>query len=313
LGNLGDAAKPYVKDILDFLKDKTVNAWVRSSAAKALENLGDAAKPYVKDIADILKDKTVHADVRRRAAEALGNLGDAAKPYVKDIADILKDKTVDAYVRYGAASALGKLGDAAKLYVKDIADILKDKTVNASVRSSAAAALGNLGDAAKPYVKDIADILKDKTVDAYVRGYAALALANIEQLNLNNVVVILDSVYYDSQSDFQLWRFFTYFLSGGTDEVKTLLTWLGKPKSIPDKLTHDEGVKTLQVFLKAWEPTKDLKELREDLAKQIAEVAANKNVDWKLQDINLLQSHLSNLKTINSTNANAVQSVIDNL
>ncbi|MFK0734130.1 MAG: NACHT domain-containing protein, partial [Gloeotrichia echinulata HAB0833] len=167
--------------------------------------------------------------------------------------------------------------------------------------------------AAKPYVKDIADILKDKTVNADARGYAALALGKIEQLNLNNVVVILDSIYYESQSNFPAWRFLTYFLSGATDEVKTLLTWLGKPKSFPDKLTHNEGVKTLQVFLKAWEPTKDLKLLRDDLAKQIAEVAANKNVGWKLQDINLLQSHLSNLKTINSTNANAVQSVIDNL
>lgn len=173
--------------------------------------------------------------------------------------------------------------------------------------------LKTVGQKPEDFAKKAVDILKDKTVDADARTYAALALANIEQLNLNNVVVILDSVYYDSQSDFQLWRFFTYLLSGATDEVKTLLTWLGKPKSFPDKLTYHEGVKTLQVFLKAWEPTKDLKLLRDDLAKHIAEVAANKNVGWKLQDINLLQSHLSNLKTINSTNANAVQSVIDNL
>ncbi|MFK0729638.1 MAG: PBS lyase, partial [Gloeotrichia echinulata HAB0833] len=47
------------KKAVDILKNKTVDAWVRSSAASALGNLGEAAKPYVKDIADILKDKTV--------------------------------------------------------------------------------------------------------------------------------------------------------------------------------------------------------------------------------------------------------------
>ncbi|MEH1974270.1 MAG: PBS lyase, partial [Nostoc sp.] len=87
------------------LKDKTVKSSVRSGAAVALGNLGEAAKPYVKDIADILKDKTVDKDVRAGAASALGNLGEAAKPYVKDIADILKDKTVNSSVRSGAASA----------------------------------------------------------------------------------------------------------------------------------------------------------------------------------------------------------------
>jgi len=138
-------------------------------------------------------------------------------------------------------------------------------------------------------------------------------LGKIEQLNLNNVVVILDSVYYAGQSEFAQWRFLTYFLGGGTDEVKTLLTWLGRPKAIPDKLTHDEGVETLEVFRKAWEPSQGLEQLRKDLAQQISEVAANKQILWKAQDINLLQTHYSNLKKINFTQANTLQSVINNL
>jgi len=40
LGNLGEAANPYLKDILDFLKDKTVDSSassvIRSVAAEAL-------------------------------------------------------------------------------------------------------------------------------------------------------------------------------------------------------------------------------------------------------------------------------------
>ncbi|MFN6565826.1 hypothetical protein [Dendronalium sp. ChiSLP03b] len=228
-------------------------------------------------------------------------------------ANILKDKSVDADVRSGAASALGNLEEAARPYVKDIADILKDKSVDADVRSGAASALGNLGEAAKPYVKDILDFLKDKSVDANVRFGVAVALGKIEQLNLNNIVVILDSVYYAGQSEFAQWRFLTYFLGGGTDEVKILLTWLGRPKTTPDKLTHTEGVKTLLIFRQAWEPSQELDQLRKDLAQQISEVAANKQILWKAQDINLLQTHYSNLKKINSTHADTLQSVINNL
>ncbi|MEH1844000.1 MAG: HEAT repeat domain-containing protein [Nostoc sp.] len=311
LRNLGETAKPYVKDIADILKDKTVDPNVRSSAAEALGNLGETAKPYVKDIADILKDKTVDPYVRSGAAEALGNLGETAKPYVKDIADILKDKTVESNVRSSAAVALRNLGEAAKPYVKDIADFFKDKTVDPNVRSSAVSALGNLGEAAKPYVQAVLDILKDKTVDPSVRYRAAEALGKIEQLNLNNVVVILDNVYYAGQSEFEQWRFFTYFLSGGTDEVKTLLKWLGRPKAIPDKLTYKKGVDTLEIFRKAWEPSLGLERLQEDLAKQIAVVA--RKVSWQPQDIVILETHYNNLKKGGYNEADSLQSVIVNL
>ena len=242
--------------------------------------MGEAAKPYIKDILNFLKDKTVEDFVRSGAAVALGNLGEAAKPYVKDIANILKDKTVSPWIRSGAAEALGDLGEAAKPYVKDITDILKDKSVDSTVRYGVTEGLGNLGEAAKPYVKDILDFLKDKTLDFYPRSSTAYALGKIEQLNLNNIVVILDIVYYAGQSEFEEWRFLTYFLSGGTDEVETLLTWLARSekKAIPEQLTHDEGKKTLEVFLKAWEPSKDLERLREDLAEQISIVAENKKV-----------------------------------
>ncbi|MEH2147257.1 HEAT repeat domain-containing protein [Nostoc sp.] len=313
LGNPGETTKPYVKDILDFLKDETVDAYVRASAASALRNLGEAAKPYIKDIADILKDETVDAYVRVGAASALRNLGEAAKPYVKDILDILKNETVDSTVRVSATSALGNLGEAAKPYIKDILKFLKDETIDKDVRIGAAAALGNLGEAAKPYIKDILDILKDKTVDSNVRSSAASALGKIEQLNLNNVVVILDSIYYDGQSEFAQWRFLTYFLGGGTDEVKTLLTWLGFPdtKTIPASLSHDRGDKTLKIFAQVWEPSQDFARLREDLAKQIAVVA--RKVSWQPQDIVILETHYNNLKKAGYNEADSLQSVIVNL
>jgi HEAT repeat protein len=313
LGNLGEIAKPYIEDITNILKDKSVDSNVRRGAVSALGNLGEIAKPYVQDITNILKDKSVDSNVRRGAVSALGNLGEIAKPYVQDITNILKDKSVDSNIRYGAAVALGNLGEIAKPYVQDITNILKDKSVDSIVRRGAVSALGNLREAAKPYVQDITNILKDKSIDSNIRYSAAVALGKIEQLNLNDIVVILDSIYYEGQSEFKQWRFLTYFLGGGTDEVKTLLTWLGKPKVFPQELTHDQGVKTLEVFLTAWKPSQRLDEFRKDLALEISEVAANKQIFWQAQDINLLQTHYRNLKKVNSTQADALQSVINHL
>ncbi|WP_228013316.1 hypothetical protein [Nostoc edaphicum] len=122
-----------------------------------------------------------------------------------------------------------------------------------------------------------AKILKDKSVDSIVRSSAAEALGKIEQLNLNNIVVILDNVYYAGQSEFARWRFLTYFLGGGTEEVKTLLTWLGFPnrETIPASLNHDRGVKTLNIFAQAWEPTQGFARLREDLIQYAADTKDN--------------------------------------
>jgi HEAT repeat protein len=311
LGKLGDAAKPYVEDILAILKDEKLDSNVRSDAALVLGKLGDAAKPYVKDILAILKDEKVDLVVRSNAIEALGNLGDAAKPYVKDILAILKDKKVDNFVRLDAVSALGKLGDAAKPYVKDILAIVKDEKVDSNIRGIATSALGNLGDAAKPYVEDILAIVKDEKVDSTVRSGAGEALGKIQKLNLNQVLLVLNNFYYyyQREGDLDKWRFRTYFLAGGTDEVKTLLKWLAHYDSskIPTKLNHKEAKKTLQLFAKIWQPSQDLR-LRKDLADKIVRVT--KLVSWQPQDIVLLQTHYNNLKNAKYSQADSIESVI---
>nr|WP_322710313.1 HEAT repeat domain-containing protein [Nostoc sp. ChiSLP03a]MDZ8211402.1 HEAT repeat domain-containing protein [Nostoc sp. ChiSLP03a] len=194
-----------------------------------------------------------------------------------------------------------------------VANILKDEKVDSIVRGSAAVALSNFGQAAAQYIPEILKFLKDEKVASNVRGSAAEALANIRKLELKEVVVILNNIYEPGNSEYLNWRFLTYFLGGGTGEVKTLLKWLGSPQATPDKLSHEQGIKTLNLFLQTWNNSQGLERLRNDLAKQISEVAANKNVPWKWQDINLLQSHYSNLKKVYPTDANAVQSVINNL
>ncbi len=314
LGNLGDGAKPYVKDILEFLKNKNLESFSRANASQTLKNLGDdVVKTYIKDILEFLKDKTIDQHIRATlASNTLEALNDSAEPYLKDIVELIKDKTFDLSVRSSLVRALGNLEDAAKPYVKDIADLLKDKTLDSGLRSSAAQALGNLDDAAKPYVKDIANLLKDKTIDLWNLHSVAQALGNLRQLELEDLPLILDNVYYHGYSNIPQWRWLTYFLSGGTDEVKTLLQWLGYPQTTPEKLIRSQGVKTLELFLKVWQIStrEGLTELRDDLAEKIAVVAANKNVPWQPQDITLLQQHYNNLNAVKSTHADKIQSLM---
>ncbi|MEL7244321.1 MAG: PBS lyase, partial [Cyanobacteria bacterium J06573_2] len=182
-------------------------------------------------------------------------------------------------------------------------------------RSSTPYALGNFGDLAKPYFQDILNIIKDKSTDLHLRHSSAEALKNLQQLKLAEVVIVLDNLYYAGQSEFKNWRFLTYFLSGGTEDVKTLLKWIGKPQITPQKLTHSQGVKTLNLFLKAWKAiqNENSTELQRDLARQITEVIANKNVSWEASDIILLQKHYNNLNAIKSTRAEKIKSEITNL
>ncbi|HEY9802051.1 MAG TPA: HEAT repeat domain-containing protein [Leptolyngbyaceae cyanobacterium] len=238
----------------------------------------------------------------------------------KKAAQILKDEKVDSYVRSSAAYALGNLGQAATQYLPDILQLLKDEKVKPDVRSRAAEALGNQGQAAAQYLPDILQLLKDEQVNQSVRGSAAVALGKIRQLKLEEIVVVLNYAYEPNQrffyslfgkDNFEFWRFWTYFLGGGTEQVKTLLKWLGRPQAIPNKLEHNEGVKTLQLFQKAWELTQGLTRLRDDLAKQIAEVA--KKVSWQAQDIAILETHYNKLKKAGYNEADSLQSVIVNL
>ncbi|BAZ67824.1 PBS lyase HEAT-like repeat protein [Fischerella sp. NIES-4106] len=316
LTNLGQAgATKYAPDILNFLKDQKVDAQVRASAASGLGNLGKAGAQYAPDLANILKDQKEDAQVRASAASGLGNLEQAAK-YAPDLANILKDQKEDAQVRASAASGLGNLEQAAK-YAPDILNFLKDQKVDAQVRREAASVLGNLEQAAK-YAPDILNFLKDQKVDASVRGDAAEALKSMRQLELAEVVVVLNYIYepnqgkFGNEGKFEYWRFLTYFLGGGTEDVKTLLKWVGNPPALPDQIKYQECKQTLEIFRDAWQGSPGLERFQKDLADKIANVA--QKVDWQIKDVNSLQTHQKNLQAAEyTTQADAMQKAINKI
>ncbi len=193
---------------------------------------------------------------------------------------------------------------------KDLVDKLAPqlKHSDSDVRSAAALALGQMQ--AKEQAPKLVELLKDSDVN--VRSAAAEALPKLGQQGLSVVVHVLDAVQQNSDEMAQF-RFLAHFIGGGDQDVETLMQWVGKPKTRPEKLTLDQGKKIMEVFDRTWKFSESTPGLRKELAEQIA-VVANK-VSWKPQHFGLLDTHYKNLNADkdNSTQAASVQSVINNL
>jgi hypothetical protein len=232
--------------------------------------LGKAAKPYTKDILALLKDKNVNIDIRTTVVYILGDLGEATKPYIKEIFGLIKNETVDSGVRNGLVSSLDNLKEVIKPNILEIFTLLKDKKIESSVRENLMRQLVNFGEVIKPYTKDVLDLFKDKNVEYAIHKYGASVFLHIDKLNLNQITVILDNIYYaENPSELAGWRGLAYVMSGGSDEAKTLLKWLGKPEKLPEQISFDEAKKTLELLNKAQESTQDLPKLRADITEKI--------------------------------------------
>ncbi|NMG07905.1 HEAT repeat domain-containing protein [Brasilonema sp. UFV-L1] len=288
-------AKEYAPNkVAELLKDSDIS--VRNTAAFALGQM-QAKEVAPNKIAELLKDSD--SSVRNTAVVVLGQT-QAKEVASKKIAELLKDS--DISVRNAAALALGQM--QAKEYASTLAELLKNS--NISVRYTAARALGQMQ--AKEYAPQLAELLKDS--DSSVRNAAVEALAKLEQQDFSFVVQVLDVVQQYPSEVGQL-RFLAHFIGSGEQDVEPLMQWVGKPKSKPEKLTREQGKKTMEVFEKTWKLSESLPDLRQELAAEIAEVA--KKVSWKAQDITLLQNHYKRLQKAKSTQADAVKSVINNL
>lgn len=143
-----------------------------------------------------------------------------------------------------------------------------------------------------------------------MRSSAAEALGKIAKVNLDQTIVVLSPAYED-KADVDTWRFHAHFLSGGDEDTKRLLQWIAKPKQLPEKLSHEEGVKTLEAFRNAWNASQEFPPLRDDLADKIARVT--KLVKWQTADLLLLKQHYDNLKAANFANVDSVQTTIASL
>ena len=299
LGQLG--AKEHADKLFTLLATSN-NPDVQRTAVDALGQLG--AKEHADKIAALLSTSD-NRWVQSAAARALGQLG--AKEHADKIAALLSTSN-EWSVQSAAAEVLGQLG--AKEQADKLAALLSTSN-EWSVQSAAAEVLGQLG--AKEHADKIAALLSTSN-NPDVQRTAAEALGKLGVANTKTILTILNATY-GNQYQAKNHRFLAYFLSDAKEETLTLIQWLGLPNKYPDleKMNRERAVDTLKVFRQeqAWQLSKSLPRLRNDLEKQIARVVSNGK--WQFRDIALLQSHYQNLRAVNSTHADAVKARITNL
>ena len=228
-------------------------------------------------------------------------MGIAAQEHAPRVAALLADP--EWRVRAAAPEALKAMG-ALKEYVPKIADLLDDKPV----RLAAVEVLGSMGPAAKAYAPKIATLLEDfPTEDSHILPETLTAMG---PLDITGIPYILSPIY-DTKSRAGELRFLAHFLGGGEQDVESFIRWLGRPDQYPLSVSRDDGIKTLEVFAKAWEPSSSLPTLRADLEQQIARVA--NQVTWQVSDLPLLRRHTANLEATRSTHAASMRNVVASL
>ena len=114
------------------------DAYVRASAAWALEDVELAAGEAVPALLDALRDKA--DEVRWRAAGALGKMGRAPVPGL-----ILLLRDTDPKVRKAAVGALTNIGPDAKDAAGNLVSLLESADEPVETRTRAAYALGKIG------------------------------------------------------------------------------------------------------------------------------------------------------------------------
>ncbi len=167
---------------------------------------------------------------------------------------------------------------------------------------------GNIGKAAREQAPQVAALLED--ADWNVREAAAIALGEMAPIGLSGVFSILHLAYIDPIKA-PKFRLYAYFFSGGDQNVKILIAWLGNPNSYPSMI-HSNGVRSLEFFEQAWEASADFDSLRLDMERRIAEICSHVK-KWTPEDRSLLLRHAENLEETGSTHAPAVRIVASSL
>ena len=244
-----------------------------------LRNLGESiVRPYAKNIVSVVQDKSKSLSIRSSAASVLADLN-LMQPYTNDIKALISNissasrQDFQDYTKNNKSeiiTSLKYLNEAGKPFIKEIVGLTKQENVkDLNIRFSAALAVLGMGNLAQPYMKDILNILKDQAISLSDRKLIANALSKISPLELIVPITTLENIYDDNEytSSFSdstntvnwRWRSLVYFLSGGSEDIKVLLRWIGKSKNIPKSFeTREEGRKTLEIFDKVWELSKRL-------------------------------------------------------
>lgn len=150
-----------------------------------------------------------------------------------------------------------------------------------------------MGHAASGEADAAAETLRNKRI--IIRIKARQTLWNMSPLDKTAVLMVLGSTYkYPQESDKV--RLLAHYASGGDEESEMLITWIGTGAAkVPASVSSKQGAALLGIYLDNWDFTADRKNMRDDFAKRISEIAESGK--WTKKDIPLLKKAEETLKS----------------
>jgi HEAT repeat protein len=333
LGYLGPVVLP---DLLKVLRDRQQDHWLRGSAAQGLSILGDAAKPYIPDIGNLLREKNTTIEGQNGsvgAAKALSQLG--AKEYLPDIYQFVKDPNTQptTYANESMADIFADFGPMAHGYIPQLISLVQQPEQAGMAHGRAIEILGKWGDAAKPVLPLLTKLAQDcngqailaiarldpnqesilqNTLGCIVQRQdqpnskgAQIALASMHQaleewaklrggLDIPTLLPLLNIKPENMRDEQLLWD----RLSGGRSDVLTLLQQFDDRhhRGKTQQLSRGDALKALAAMDLAWYVSADLPQVRSTLAEQIGLVISGSQ--WNLWDIGRLQREYDRLNPL---------------
>lgn len=295
--------KPTVQSLIALLEHQ--DPFVNWAAAMVFHEMRDEIPGRVaKAFIDLIESSSTYGPwAAGLALQRVG--GKLPESAVKALTDRLTN--ADKKIRRAAAQALGGMGnEMPESAMKALIDRLMD--ASEGVGQAAAAALGGMREKIpEAAVKALIDSLAD--ANESVRWEAAKALSKVAQPPLldKQLPSLLKPAYFNNFLAAE-YRFYAHLLTGATHKVETLLRWLGEPgKNKPENLTKNQAKQTLSAFAALHQIVSDYPKIRDDLAKQTADIISQRKITWTPDDLPTLQTHLNWLETNAPTQAESVR------
>ncbi|MGJ3253795.1 MAG: HEAT repeat domain-containing protein [Elainellaceae cyanobacterium] len=339
LGSMGESAAEQAPKLGEVFIDSNADSDIRYAAAIALGNMGEAAADQAPKLSELVIDTNANRDIRFATAIALGNMGEAAAEQAPKLSELVIDTDADRDIRFAAAFALGGMGEALVDLAPKLFDVIADSSIDSDIRSAVAHALGTKREVAAGQASQISALLQEqKRVKSYYQLFryydqdlskftgreaslhAADALSQIGPVDdpevVNEIMLQALNAVNLNQPIASKFRFLAYFLSNADEDALVLIQWLGVRDEAyapdPNRLSHNEAVRVLTAFAKAWPSDNELpRKIRAEWPRHIANIVEAGS--WQVDDLPLLRRHLSNLRAIRSTQAASVHDVIISL
>jgi HEAT repeat protein len=194
LGRLTEYARDAVPALVEALKDRKADRFVRGYAAFAIGRIGGPpAQEAVPTLAEALTDKDSPEELRRSAATALGALKECGSAAAPALGRALKDGSVD--VRRAAVTALGQIGPESRSALAALKEAARDQ--DKFVRAQALHVLGTMTQDAGDVLRVLTDGMQDQLLE--VRLAAIEALGNLGP-EARPAVPVLNAATRDAQA-----------------------------------------------------------------------------------------------------------------